>query len=254
MAPPRGPRRVLWVGERHHIGELCRVGVHAACDQPRDVGRVEHQQRPGLVGYLPQRLGLDHSGVGGGAGHDQLGMLGQGQVAQLVEVDALVAGGNPVGHEPVLQAREVHRRPVGEVPAVVEAHAQHGVARLDEGLVGAHVGDGSGVGLHVGVVGPEQLAGSAAGQVLDLVDHHVAAVVAPAGVALAVLVGEHRAGGGHYRRAGEVLRGDELDGWCSGGESPHGSGRTRPRQRWARTLVPRFSSARAARRGRFIER
>src|SRR5690606_12413695 len=45
----------------------------------------------------------------------------------------------------------------------------------------------------------------------DLVDHLAAAVVAAAGVALGVLVGEHRAGRLDDRRTGEVLRGDQLD-------------------------------------------
>jgi hypothetical protein len=44
-----------------------------------------------------------------------------------------------------------------------------------------------------------------------LVDDLVAAVVALAGVALGVLVGEHRTDGGHHRGRGEVLAGDQLD-------------------------------------------
>ena len=210
-APPGASQRLVG-GEGDHVGGRRRVGVGAASYEAGDVGGVEHQPGPDLVGDLPQRLGADQAGVGGGPGHDQLGPVAAGQVPELVEVDALVAGGHAVGDEVVEGAGEVDRRPVGEVAPVVEAHAQHRVARFEEGLVGDHVGDGPGVGLHVGVVGPEQLAGPAPGQVLHLVHHHVAAVVAAAGVALAVLVGEHRAGGGHDGRAGEVLRGDELDG------------------------------------------
>ena len=92
-------------------------------------------------------------------------------------------------------AADVDRRAVGEVAALVEAHAEHGVARLEQGQVDGHVGVGAGVGLHVGVLGAEQRLGPLAGQVLDLVDDLVAAVVALARVALGVLVGEHRAGG-----------------------------------------------------------
>ena len=60
--------------------------------------------------------------------------------------------------------------------------------------------------------GVEQRLGPLARDVLDLVDDLVAAVVALAGVALAVLVGEDRAGGAQHGRRGEVLAGDQLEG------------------------------------------
>ena len=119
---------------------------------------------------------------------------------------------HPVGDEPPDLGGDAGRRSVGEVAAVVEAHGQDGVARLEQGLVDGQVGVGPGVGLDVGVLGPEQRAQALAGQVLDLVDDLVAAVVAAARVALGVLVGEDRAGGGQHGRRGEVLRGDELQG------------------------------------------
>ena len=74
---------------------------------------------------------------------------------------------------------------------MVEAQAQNGVSGLEQGLVDGHVGVSTRVGLHVGVVGPEQGLDPLAGQVLHLVDVHVSAVVPLAGVALGVLVGQH---------------------------------------------------------------
>ena len=103
-------------------------------------------------------------------------------------------------------AADVDRRAVGQVAALVQAHAEDGVAGVEHGQVGGQVGVGAGVGLDVGVLGAEQLAGPPPGQVLDLVDDAVAAVVPLAGVALRVLVGEHRPGGGHHRPRGEILR------------------------------------------------
>ena len=58
---------------------------------------------------------------------------------------------------------------------------------------------------------PKSVLGPLPGQVLDLVDHLVAAVVALRRVALGVLVGEDRARGPQHRRRREVLRRDELD-------------------------------------------
>jgi hypothetical protein len=68
------------------------------------------------------------------------------------------------------------------------------------------------VGLDVGVLGPEEVLGPLAGELLGLVDDLVAAVVPLAGVALAVLVGEDGPGRSQHRRGGEVLRRDQLEG------------------------------------------
>jgi hypothetical protein len=134
----------------------------------------------------------------------------QRQVAHLVHVDALVAGLHLVADEVVQQAAGVDRRTMGEVAAVVEAEAEHGVAVVQQRLVHAHVGVGAAVRLHVGVVGAEDALHPLDGQRLDVVDDGVAAVVALARVALGVLVGERAAHRTHDGRRGEVLAGDEL--------------------------------------------
>ena len=177
------------------------------------------KQRPDRVGDLAEGQGVDDPGVGRRAGHDQGGLLRLGQVGHLVEVDDLAGvrlvvrlGRHAVGDEAPELRDDGGGRAVGQVAAVVEPHGQDRRARLEERLVGGQVGVGAGVRLDVGVVGPEQGRGTVAGQVLDLVDDLVAAVVAPARVALAVLVGQHRARGGQHGRRGEVLRGDQLQG------------------------------------------
>ena len=76
--------------------------------------------------------------------------------------------------------------------------------------VGGHVGRRAGVRLHVGVLGAEELLGAVARQVLDHVGKLASAVVALAGIALGVLVGEDRAGGFEHGFADEILRGDQL--------------------------------------------
>jgi hypothetical protein len=99
---------------------------------------------------------------------------------------------------------------VGQVASLVEPHGQDGVPRVEKRLVDGQIGVGPGMGLDVGVLGPEQGLGPLAGQFLDLVDDPVAAVVAPPGIPLGVFVGEHRPRGGQNRRRGEVLGGDQL--------------------------------------------
>ena len=88
---------------------------------------------------------------------------------------------------------------------------EDGVARLQQREVDGHVGLRAGVRLHVGVLGAEELLGAVDGQRLGDVDELAAAVVALAGVALGVLVGQHRAGRLQHGLADEVLRGDQLE-------------------------------------------
>ena len=91
-----------------------------------------------------------------------------------------------------------------------QVEPQHRVARLQRREIDGHVGLRAAVRLHVGVLGAEQLLGPVDGQLLDDVDVLAAAVVAPAGIALGVLVGQHAAGGLHHGGAGVVLAGDHL--------------------------------------------
>jgi len=60
------------------------------------------------------------------------------------------------------------------------------------------------------MLGSEELLGAGAGQLLHDVDVRAAAVVAPPGVALGVLVGEVAAHGLQHGPGDVVLRGDEL--------------------------------------------
>ena len=95
---------------------------------------------------------------------------------------------------------------------MIEAHAEHRVAGLHHGEVCAEVGLRARMGLHVGELRTVELAGAVAGKVLHDVDLLAAAVVALAGIALGVLVGEHATDRLHDGAGGKVLRRDELDG------------------------------------------
>ncbi len=123
----------------------------------------------------------------------------------------LFLGVEAVAHDVEPLAAHVQRHAVGEVAAFGQAHAHDGVARLEEGQEHGLVGLRAGVRLHVGGVGAEQLLGAVDRQLLDDVDVFAAAVVALAGVALGVLVGQLRALGRHDGGRGVVLAGDQLD-------------------------------------------
>ena len=212
MQPPRGPRRVLWVVKVTMSEKGTGLGWAPPAISPAMWAASNSSSAPTESAILPQRLGVDHPRVGRGAGDDQLGPVLLGQVRQSLEVDALVALAHAVADEVVQTAAGVDRRTVGEMAALVQAHAEDGVARLEHGQVGGEVGIGARVGLDVGVLGAEELARPPPGEVLGPVDDRVPAVVALARVALRVLVGEHRTGRRHHRPRGEVLRGDQLEG------------------------------------------
>ncbi len=95
--------------------------------------------------------------------------------------------------------------------AVRERQPHDRVAGLQQRVVGGRVGLRAGVRLDVGVLGPEQRLGAVDRQLLGDVDPLAAAVVAAAGIALGVLVGQHRALAFEHRARHEVLRGDHLE-------------------------------------------
>ena len=109
-----------------------------------------------------------------------------------VVVDALGLGVEAVGDDVEPLAREVDRRAVRQVAAVRQGHAEDRVAGLERREVDRLVGLRAGVRLHVGVLGAEELLRALDRERLDDVDELAAAVVALAGIAFGVLVGELR--------------------------------------------------------------
>jgi hypothetical protein len=100
---------------------------------------------------------------------------------------------------------------VRQVAAVRELEREDRVARLQGRHVHSHVRLRPRVGLHVRVLGTEKLLRAVDRRLLDLVHDLAAAVVAPARVALGVLVRRHRPNRLEDRGPGEVLGGDQLD-------------------------------------------
>ena len=133
-------------------------------------------------------------------------------LAHDVHVDEEGLGVDAVGVRLVELAREVELHAVGEVAAVGELEAEDAVAGRGDGREHGGVGRGARVRLHVGVRGAEQALGALDRELLGDVDELAAAVVAAAGVALGVLVGEHASPAPRARRGNEVLARDHLEG------------------------------------------
>ena len=197
-------------GRRDEVGDRDRVRVQAGGHQAGDVRHVDEDQGADLAGHLGDPVEVDLPRIGAGAGEDQLGPVLAGQLGDLVVVDPLGLRVDAVADRRIPAAREVELHPVRQVAAVGQVHRQDGVADLQAGEVDRLVGRGPRMGLDVGVLGAEEGLGAVDGEPFGLVDELAAAVVAPAGEPFGVLVRQHRADGLHDRRAGVVLRGDQL--------------------------------------------
>ncbi len=185
--------------------------MEAGGDEPRKVGHVAKQERAHFVGDLPELVRLDGARIRGAAAHDQLRLGLLGQAEHLVVVDGHRLARYAVAHDRVEPAAEIHLQSVRQMAAVVEAQRENRVAGLQNGHVDGHVRRRPRVGLHVRVLGAEELLRAIDRKLFDLIDDLAPAVVALAGIPLRVLVGRHGAHGLEHGGPGEVLGGDQLD-------------------------------------------
>ena len=94
---------------------------------------------------------------------------------------------------------------------VVQAHAQHGIAGLQKAEVNRHVGLGTAVGLHVGMIRAVEFLGPFDGDPFHLVHAAAAAVVPASRIAFRVFIGQWAAHGRHDSGADKVFRSDQFN-------------------------------------------
>ena len=100
---------------------------------------------------------------------------------------------------------------MGKVPAFRKAHAENGIARLQQSQINRDVGLRARVRLHIDMFGSVDLLCTFDGDPLDFVNILASAVIARPGIALCVLVGQMAAHGFHDCLADKVFRCDQLD-------------------------------------------
>ncbi|CUH43720.1 hypothetical protein RUM4293_02615 [Ruegeria atlantica] len=187
------------------------AGVLTRCHQTGEVRHVHVQVGADHVGDLAHAGKVDLSRNGRAAGDDQLGLVFFCQRLDLIIVQHVVFFADAILHRIEPLARLVGARAVGQVTACVQAHAQNGVAGLDQCLEHALVGLRARVRLHVGKAAAKQLFGAVDGQVLGDVHVLAAAIVTPSGIAFGVFVGHHRALCFHHGGRDDVFGCDQLD-------------------------------------------
>jgi hypothetical protein len=186
-----GTAQGLVGGHGDHVGERQRRRHGTTGDQARRMGDVGHQQAVRLVGDVGEGAVVDGAGVGAAAGDQDLGLVALDEVAHLVEVDQAVPRVHAVlgrlEHLPRVAAVVA----VGQMAARLQRHADDAAAGTGERQQDGEVGRGTRVRLHVGLVGAgKQGQRPRPGHVLDDIGDLTAAVIAPAGIALGVLVGD----------------------------------------------------------------
>ena len=129
----------------------------------------------------------------------------------VVVVDEVRLARDAVVDDVVEPTGEVDLQAVRQVAAVRELERENRVARLECREVDRHVRLRAGMRLDVRVLRAEECLRTVDRELLDLVDDLAAAVVAPARIALRVLVRRDAADGLEHRGPREVLRRDELD-------------------------------------------
>ena len=80
---------------------------------------------------------------------------------------------------------------MGKVTSGIQAHAQDGVARLQQRQEYRLIGGSAAMRLHIGELAAEQQLGALNRQVLGNVDMDAAAVIAPPRIAFGIFVGQH---------------------------------------------------------------
>ncbi len=156
--PPRGPRSVLCVVEVTKSASGTGEGCKPVATSPGNVREIDHQRGADLVGDLAKRLVFHDPRIGARSGNDELGAVFERFCAHFVEVDQLGILLHAVRDRVVQLAGEAHLRSVGEVAAVRERHAEHGIAGLQKRHEDRHVRLRAGVRLDVRVLGRRRAA------------------------------------------------------------------------------------------------
>ena len=78
-------------------------------------------------------------------------------------------------------------------------------------MVDGRIGLRTRMRLYVGIGCAKKFLGPVDGNLLDLIHHFTASIIAFAGIALGIFVGQHRAGGFHDRWTGKVLRSNQFN-------------------------------------------
>ena len=196
---------------RDNMRVLDRAGMRPAGDQTGEMCHVDHQIRADAIGDRAEAGKIDGARIGAATGDDQPRPMLFGLPLHFVEIDARVVGAYTIRHGVKPLARQIGRRTVRQMTAGGERHAEDRVAGLEQRQKHRLVRLCAGMRLHIGKAATEQLLGALDRQPLCDIDEFAATVIAAAGIALGVFVGQQRTLHFEHRLRDDVLAGDQLD-------------------------------------------
>ena len=186
-------------------------GMRAARHEPGEMGDIDEEIGADLIADRAEALEIPVTGIGRAAGDDQLGLVLPREPGDMLHVNALGLAIDGVGHRLEPAAGHVDGRAVGEMAAGGQIEPHEDVARLQQREKHALIGLAAGIGLHIGEAAAEQFGRAVDGELLGDIDKLAPAVIAPAGIALGIFVGQHRALRFEHGARDDVLGGDQLD-------------------------------------------
>ena len=139
----------------HDLRVRYRRRMHASRHQSREMRHVHEIQCADFVSDLPHARKIDDPRICAATADDQLGALLLRQLLQIIIVNRLGFSGHAVGNNAVGLAGKIQMMPMSEMAAMRQVQAENGIAWLQNRSVGRHVGLGSSVRLHIGMLGAE---------------------------------------------------------------------------------------------------
>ena len=185
--------------------------MDAAGDEPGEMRHVHHEVGADLVGNRAKAGKIDETRIGRTAGDDNLRPVLPREHRHLRHVDALVVAAHAIGHDVKPLARHIDRGAMGEMAAGGKIKPHESIAGLHQREEGRGIGGRAGMRLDVGKATSEEPRNPFDRERFCDVDELAAAVVALAGQAFGIFVGEDRALGLEHRAADDVLRRYQLD-------------------------------------------
>ena len=179
--------------------------MRACRDQARDMRHVDHQICAHFMRDSSHAFEVDDARIRRCAANDQLRFAFLGQTFHLVVIDTLGLRMNAIGDELIILAREVHRRAMGQMSAMIERKTKNGVAQFDGCLISCQIRIRATMGLNICKPTLEKLFGAIASKVFYDIDLFTTAIITFARIAFCIFIGKHAAHCFHDSRRCEVL-------------------------------------------------
>ena len=197
-------------GSSHYVSVRYRTGMEACGHQAGNMSHVYKQIGAHFMGNFRKPFEIDYAGISACSGNDHFRFMFQCQLSYFIVIDELGLTVYAVRNKMIQLAGGVHRASVGKMSSVGKIHAHYGIPGIQQGKINSHVGLGAGMGLHIGMFGPEQFLCSFNSQAFRYIHALAATVITVGRITFRILIGHDAAHCFHDCNAGVVLRGDHF--------------------------------------------